>query len=245
LGVQGNACEITSMNLQVLHEDNHLIAVNKPAGILTQGDDTGDLPLGEYVKEYIKFRYKKPGDVFLGVIHRLDRPVSGAMVFARTSKALSRMNQLFKDREVQKTYFAITRERPSPILGSLTHYIGKDRKRNVAKAFAKMSNQARDLKAKKSSLDYELIGEVDNRCLLRVKPHTGRPHQIRVQLAEIGCPIVGDVKYGYDQPNHDGSIHLHCRSLSFIHPVKKQPVTIVADPPEELLWRTFDPVLGI
>lgn len=245
MGNGSNAREKRTMNLQVLHEDNHLIAVNKPAGILMQGDDTSDLPLGEYVKEYIKFRYNKPGDVFLGVIHRLDRPVSGAVVFARTSKALTRMNELFREREVQKTYFAITRQRPNPILGSLTHYVGKDRKRNVAKTFDRMSNQARDLKAKESTLDYELIGEMDNRCLLRVTPHTGRPHQIRVQLAAIGCPIIGDVKYGYDKPNQDGSIHLHCRSLSFIHPVKKQPVTIVADPPEEMLWRKFDPVLGI
>ncbi len=233
------------MNLQVLHEDNHLIAVNKPAGVLVHGDETGDVPLSEAVKEYIKIRYNKPGDVFLGVIHRLDRPVSGVIIYARTSKGLARMNEVFKKREIQKTYLAITRNRPQPMLGSLTHYIAKDRDRNVAKAFNSMSNQAEKMKAKKSTLDYEMIGEIDNRCLIQVNPHTGRPHQIRVQLASMGCPIVGDVKYGDDQPNNDGSIHLHCRSLSFEHPVKREPVVIKADPPADVLWRKFDSLLGI
>ena len=158
------------MNLQVLHEDNHLIAVNKPAGALVQGDQTGDVPLSEVVKNYIKIRYNKPGDVFLGVIHRLDRPVSGAVVFARTSKGLSRMNALFKKREIQKTYLAISRNRPDPITGHLTHFIAKDRSRNVAKAFHTLSNRAAEMKAKESSLDYEVIGEVDNRVLLQVTP---------------------------------------------------------------------------
>jgi 23S rRNA pseudouridine1911/1915/1917 synthase len=233
------------MNLQVLHEDNHLIAVNKPAGVLVHGDETGDVPLSEAVKEYIKIRYNKPGDVFLGVIHRLDRPVSGVVIYARTSKGLARMNEVFKKREIQKTYLAITRNRPAPMLGSLTHYIAKDRSRNVAKAFPTKSNQAEKMKAKKSTLDYEMIGEIDSRCLIRVNPHTGRPHQIRVQLASMGCPIVGDVKYGDDQPNDDGSIHLHCRSMSFEHPVKREPVVITADPPADVLWRKFDSILGI
>ena len=232
------------MNLQVLHEDNHLIAVNKPAGALVQGDQTGDVPLSEVVKNYIKIRYNKPGDVFLGVIHRLDRPVSGAVVFARTSKGLSRMNALFKKREIQKTYLAISRNRPDPITGHLTHFIAKDRSRNVAKAFHTLSNRAAEMKAKESSLDYEVIGEVDNRVLLQVKPHTGRPHQIRVQLSSIGCPIVGDIKYGDEQPNHNGSIHLHCHQLAFIHPVKKEPVVIKAEPPENLLWNKFEGVWG-
>lgn len=230
------------MSLQVLHEDNHLIAVNKPAGVLVQGDQTGDVPLSEAVKNYIKIRYHKPGDVFLGVIHRLDRPVSGSVIFARTSKALTRMNMLFKERVVEKTYLAITRKRPEPITGTLTHYIAKDRTRNLAKAFNSLSNRAMEMKAKESRLDYEVIGEVDNRVLLRIKPHTGRPHQIRVQLAAMGTPIVGDVKYGDDQPNPDGSIHLHCYSLVFVHPIKKEQVVVRAEPPEELLWNKFEGV---
>lgn len=222
------------MNLQVIYEDNHLIAVNKPAGILVQGDETEDTPLVDYVKDYIKFRYKKPGDVFLGVVHRLDRPVSGAVIFARTSKALIRMNELFKERKVEKRYWAITENRPFPEYGHLTHYILKDQERNVSKALDQLSNRSKD--AKKSDLDYELIGNLEARYLLLVKPITGRPHQIRVQLSKIGCPIVGDVKYGYSQANQDGSIYLHCRSMSFLHPVKQTPVTITADAPNERMW---------
>lgn len=224
--------------LQVLHEDNHLIAVNKPAGWLVQGDITGDTPLSEYVKTYIKIRYKKPGEVFLGVVHRLDRPVSGVVIFARTSKALTRMNDLFKERKIEKTYFAITAVRPDPIQGHLTHYILKNNEKNVAKAYDKIGNRTKA--AKKSDLDYELIGEVGNLHLLKINPITGRPHQIRVQLASIGCPIWGDVKYGFQRPNRDGSIHLHCRSLAFEHPVKKEPVYIEAEVPNEQLWNEFD-----
>lgn len=222
------------MNLQVIYEDNHLIAVNKPAGILVQGDETEDTPLVDYVKDYIKFRYKKPGDVFLGVVHRLDRPVSGAVIFARTSKALTRMNELFKERKVEKRYWAITENRPFPEYGHLTHYILKDQERNVSRALDQMSNRSKD--AKKSELDYELIGNLEARYLLLVKPITGRPHQIRVQLSKIGCPIVGDVKYGYSQANQDGSIYLHCRSMSFLHPVQQTPVTITAEAPNERMW---------
>jgi len=222
------------MNLQVIYEDNHLIAVNKPAGILVQGDETEDTPLVDYVKDYIKFRYQKPGDVFLGVVHRLDRPVSGAVIFARTSKALTRMNELFKERKVDKHYWAITENRPYPEFGHLTHYILKDQERNISKALDQMSNRSKD--AKKSELDYEMIGNLEAKYLLLVKPITGRPHQIRVQLSKIGCPIVGDVKYGHSQGNKDGSIYLHCRSMSFMHPVKQEPVTITADAPDERLW---------
>lgn len=226
------------MNLQVIYEDNHLIAVNKPAGILVQGDETEDTPLVDYVKDYIKFRYKKPGDVFLGVVHRLDRPVSGAVIFARTSKALTRMNELFKERKVEKRYWAITENRPFPEYGHLTHYILKDQERNVSRALDQMSNRSKD--AKKSELDYELIGNLEARYLLLVKPITGRPHQIRVQLSKIGCPIVGDVKYGYSQANQDGSIYLHCRSMSFLHPVQQTPVTITADAPNERMWNQMN-----
>lgn len=221
-------------NLQVIYEDNHLIAVNKQRGVLVQGDITEDRPLSEFVKEYIKMRYKKPGDVFLGVIHRLDRPVSGVVVFARTSKALTRMNELFKNREVEKQYWAITDERPDPIVGHLTHYIVKDTEKNLSKALDRPSNRNKD--AKLSDLDYELIGELEGKHLLLVKPITGRPHQIRVQLAKVGCPIIGDVKYGAKEGFAHGGIYLHCRSLSFIHPVKQTPVHIEADPPSDRLW---------
>ncbi len=223
--------------LQVIYEDNHLIAVNKPSGLLVQGDETGDTPLSDLVKEYIKERYDKPGEVFLGVIHRLDRPVSGAVVFARTSKALERMNRLFQERKVQKTYWAITAERPDPLSGHLKHYILKDSAKNISKAFDQMSNRAKG--AKEAHLDYEVIGQVGSHCLLEVRPLTGRPHQIRVQLAKIGCPIRGDVKYGFPAPNDDGSICLHCRSLTFEHPTLKRDVTITADPPAQQFWGIF------
>lgn len=223
--------------LQVLFEDNHLIAVNKQAGLLVQGDETQDTPLSELVKQYIKIRYKKPGAVFLGVIHRLDRPVSGVVIFARTSKGLTRMNELFKKREIKKTYWAVTKQRPEPITGHLTHYIVKDSSINKAKALDRPSNRNKD--AKKSELDYELIADLEGYHLVKVNPITGRSHQIRVQLSRIGCPIVGDLKYGFKHPNRDGSIHLHCRALEFLHPVKKEPVIISAEPPEEMLWNKF------
>ncbi len=223
------------LGLQVLYEDNHLIAVNKPAGVLVQADETEDRPLSEYVKDYIKDRYNKPGAVFLGTIHRLDRPVSGVCIFARTSKALARMNELFKERKIQKLYWAVTEQRPEPLTGHLTHYIEKDRQRNVAHAHIKPRGAA-----KKSELDYALMADLGNYSLIEVRPTTGRPHQVRVQLARIGCPIRGDVKYGFPTPNPDGSINLHCRSLSFEHPVKKEPVTIMADPPlEDDVWNMF------
>lgn len=226
------------MQIQVLYEDNHLIAVNKPAGWLVQGDITGDTTLADWVKVYIKNRYQKPGDVYLGIIHRLDRPVSGAVIFARTSKGLERMNRLFRDREVQKTYWAVTVERPDPLTGELVHYLTKDRERNIAKAYDQQSRRAKG--AKESKLTYELIGEIGEHHLLRVHPLTGRPHQIRVQLAKMGWPIRGDLKYGAPQANPDMSIHLHCRSLEFIHPIKKEKVLIKADPPSEQIWNLFN-----
>ncbi|MEM9916920.1 MAG: RluA family pseudouridine synthase [Bacteroidota bacterium] len=224
--------------LVVLYEDNHLIAVNKPGGWLVQGDRTGDVPLSEFVKTYIKLRYKKPGDVFLGTIHRLDRPVSGTVIFARTSKGLERMNRLFQERKVQKVYWALTAQRPYPLQGHLEHYILKDPAKNKSKALDQIGRRTKD--AKLGSLDYKMIGEIDGKHLIEVKPITGRPHQIRVQLSTMGYPIIGDLKYGYKNANPDGCIHLHCRSLSFEHPVKKVPVTIEADPPDVIDWRAFE-----
>ncbi len=223
--------------IKVLYEDNHLLAVNKPPGWLVQGDETGDEPLSEWAKAYIKARYHKPGDVFLGVVHRIDRPVSGVVIMARTSKALERMNRLFQERKIQKTYWAICARRPEPLSGHLQHYIAKDTTKNIAKAYDQLSRRAAD--AKLAELDYELLAEIDGRFLIGVHPLTGRPHQIRVQLAKINCPIVGDVKYGFPQPLHDGSIALHCRELSFEHPVQKTPVTISADPPPTHVWKPF------
>ena len=226
--------------LQVLYEDNHLIAVNKPAGMLVQGDQTNDKPLSDYVKAYIKARYNKPGDVFLGTIHRIDRPVSGLVIFARTSKALTRMNKLFQEREIKKTYWALTDARPEPFKGHLENYIAKDSSRNKAKVLMGPSRRHPD--AKIGVLDYELIGELSNRYMVEVKPKTGRPHQIRVQLANIGCPIMGDIKYGSSWAANDGNIFLHSRALEFIHPVKKEPVRILADPPENREWATLEDV---
>lgn len=226
------------MHFQVLYEDNHLIAVNKPANVLVHGDQTGDLTLADMVKSYIKDRYNKPGDVFLGVIHRLDRPVSGAIVFARTSKGLERMNRLFAERQVEKTYWAIVNQRPQPIEGELVHFILKDKSKNVAKAFDTQSRRATG--AKRSELDYKLIGGVGSHYLLEIKPHTGRPHQIRVQLSKAGWPIRGDLKYGSSTPLSDGSIGLHCRSLAFEHPVKKIKVQIEADKPSGQIWNLFE-----
>ena len=225
-------------NLQILYEDNHLIAVNKPGGWLSQGDKTGDTALPAYVKTYIKMRYKKKGDVFLGLIHRLDRPVSGVVVFARTSKALIRMNKLFQDQKVDKTYWAISNKRPNPISGKLVHYLLKDRSRNITKAFDQLSK--RNPKAKKSVLEYNLIGQNADNHLIEVKPHTGRPHQIRVQLATMNCIIRGDLKYGYPRANKDATIHLHCTSMSFVHPVKKERIKISAGLPKDQVWDQFE-----
>lgn len=220
--------------LEVIYEDNHLLVVNKPAGMLVQGDKTGDMPLVEHGKAYIKEKYQKPGDVFLGVVHRLDRPVSGVVAFARTSKALSRMNELFRQNEVKKTYWAIVRQRPFDPEGSLTHWLVKDTTKNITKAYKKPSKGG-----KEATLSYKLLAESHGLYLLEVYPHSGRPHQIRVQLASMGCPIRGDVKYGYDKPNEDGNINLHARRLEFIHPVKKEPLTLFAKLPADSFWKLF------
>ncbi len=218
----------------VIFEDNHLIVVNKSPGVLVQGDVTGDIPLAELVKEYIKEKYKKPGDVFLGVVHRLDRPVSGVVVLARTSKALERMNELFRERETIKTYWAVVKNKPPQPEGVLIHWLMKDEKKNKTTAFKKET-----VGASRSELSYRVIGSAAGHWLLQVNPVTGRSHQIRAQLASMGCVIRGDVKYGDDQPNDDGSIYLHARRLSFIHPVKKEPVTFEAPVPGMAMWKYF------
>lgn len=224
-------------SLDVIYEDNHYIAVNKPAGYLVQGDQTGDLPLSEIVKEYIKKKYNKPGDVYLGVVHRIDRPVSGVVIFAKTSKGLTRLNELFQKREVKKTYWAVTDNRPNPLSGHLMHYLHKDKTRNVTKAY---QSQNRNKAAKKSELDYELLSSLKSHHLIEVKPITGRPHQIRVQLSRIDCPIRGDIKYGANNKNRDASINLHSRSLEFEHPVKKVSIKITANPPKkDQIWQLF------
>lgn len=221
--------------LQVLYEDNHLLAINKPTGTLVQGDSTGDVPLVELGKDYIKDKYHKPGEVFLGVVHRLDRPVSGVVVFARTSKALARMNELFRDKQTRKTYWALVQTKPTSATGTLVHWLVKDEQKNKTTAYAKPHADGL-----KSELNYKLIASKGGVHVLEVNPITGRPHQIRVQLASMGCVIVGDVKYGYEQPLPDASIALHARKLEFIHPVQKSTLVINASLPEVSWWNPFE-----
>ena len=219
-------------NLQILHEDNHLIVVNKRAGDIVQGDKTGDKPLSDVVKEYIKEKYNKPGEVFLGVVHRLDRPTTGIVVFARTSKALSRMNELFSNRATQKTYWAVVKNKPEKSQDKLVHYIKRNEKNNTSKAHL---NEVPD--SKLASLEYKIIKELTNYTALEIELHTGRHHQIRAQLAAIGSPIKGDLKYGFDRSNPDGGIHLHARKLCFTHPVSKEAITIIAPTPDDVIWK--------
>jgi 23S rRNA pseudouridine1911/1915/1917 synthase len=218
----------------VIYEDNHLIVVNKTAGIIVHEDITRDKTLEDYVKEYIKVKYNKPGDVYLGTVHRLDRPVSGIVVFAKTSKALTRMNEIFRKRQIQKTYWAITQRIPKIKKGRLTHYLVKNQDKNIVSAH---ENEVPN--SLKAELDYRYIGTINKHHLIEVHPITGRPHQIRVQLAAIGCPIKGDLKYGSDKPNADASINLHARRIYFKHPVKNEPLIIKASVPEIPFWEEF------
>lgn len=224
--------EITDKD--IIYEDNHLIAVNKRAGDIVQVDETGDESLDEKVKKYIAKKYNKPNGAFLGVVHRLDRPVSGLILFAKTSKGLDRMNNLFKRREIQKTYYAVVRKRPEPTEGKLVHWLLKNPQKNVTKAYDQEVPGSQ-----RSELSYKLVGEVDGYYLLEVNPITGRPHQIRVQLSTLGCPIVGDNKYGYPRGSLKNSISLHARRLRFIHPIKNEPVEIVAELPKDGFWEKF------
>ncbi len=224
----------TKDNLEVLYEDNHIIAVNKRVGDIVQGDKTGDKPLSDVVKEYIKDKYKKPGDVFLGVVHRLDRPTSGIVVFARTSKALTRLNGLFRQRDTQKIYWAIVGMAPQEKSGRLEHFITRNEKSNTSKAHLKEVPQS-----KNAILDYKVIAALEKYTALEIELHTGRHHQIRAQLAAIGSPIKGDLKYGSPRSNPDGGIHLHARKLSFIHPVSQESIQITAPTPPDALWNAI------
>ncbi len=218
-------------NLQILHEDNHLIVINKRVGDIVQGDKTGDKPLSDVVKEYLKYKYDKPGEVFLGVVHRLDRPTTGIVVFARTSKALTRMNELFSNRETQKTYWAVVKNKPEFSEAKLVHYLKRNEKNNTSKAHL---NEVPE--SKLASLNYKIIASLNNYFALEINLHTGRHHQIRAQLSAVNCPIKGDLKYGFDRSNPDGGIHLHARKLVFIHPVSKEKLEIIATVPNDIIW---------
>jgi len=219
---------------RILFEDNHLIVVNKLPTEIVQGDKTGDTPLSETVKQYLKVKYNKPGDVFLGVVHRLDRPVGGVTLFARTSKALSRLNVMIKNREIKKTYWAIVKNLPVKHKAVLKSYLVRNEKQNKSYVYSKPVQNS-----KEAVLSYQLMAQSNDYSLLEIDLQTGRHHQIRAQLASIGSPIKGDLKYGFPRSNKDASISLHARSVEFIHPVRKELIKIVADPPEEVLWNYF------
>ncbi|NEW85127.1 MAG: RluA family pseudouridine synthase [Mariniphaga sp.] len=221
--------------LTVLFEDNHIIAINKRCGDIVQGDKTGDPTMGDEVKNYLKEKYNKPGNVFLGVTHRLDRPTSGAVLFARTSKALTRLNEMFKeDQSIHKTYWAVVDKKPEPLTCQLNHWLVRDTKQN--KSFAYLNERK---ESKKASLTYRYLSSSDRFHLIEIELHTGRHHQIRAQLATIGLHIKGDLKYGFSRSNSDGGIHLHARKIEFTHPVTGDPVSIVAPPPNDPVWNYF------
>ena len=221
--------------MTVVYEDNHIVVVNKTSSEIVQGDKTGDTPLSEMVKQYLKEKYNKPGNVFIGVTHRLDRPVSGLVVFAKTSKALPRLNEMFRNGEVKKTYWAIVKECPKETEGELVHYLVRNEKQNKSYAYDKEVKNS-----KKAVLHYKLIGHSQNYYLLEVDLKTGRHHQIRCQLAKMGCPIKGDLKYGSPRSNPDGSVCLHARTVQFVHPVSKEMIRLTAPVPEGNLWNGFE-----
>ncbi|MEO1032180.1 MAG: RluA family pseudouridine synthase [Bacteroidota bacterium] len=221
-----------STNLQVLYEDNHIIVVNKRAGDIVQGDKTGDRPLSDIVKAYIKEKYKKPGNVYLGVVHRLDRPTTGIVLFSKTSKALPRLNKLFAEKKAQKTYWALVKQQPPKSEDRLIHWLKKNPKNNKSTAYDHEIEGS-----KKAILNYKVIKKLNHFYLLEIDLETGRHHQIRSQLAKIGCPIKGDLKYGFPRSNRDASISLHARQLAFTHPVKKEPLLITASVPNDALWQ--------
>ena len=220
--------------MKVVYEDNHIIVANKTSSEIVQGDKTGDTPLSDIVKQYLKEKYNKPGNVFIGVTHRLDRPVSGLVVFAKTSKALSRLNEMFKNSAVRKTYWAIVKNRPEKDEGELVHFLVRNEKQNKSYAYDREVPHS-----KKAILHYRVIGQSENYYLLEIDLKTGRHHQIRCQLAKMGCPIKGDLKYGFPRSNPDGSICLHARKVCFVHPVSKENIELEAPVPEGNLWNGF------
>ena len=221
----------TKNNLQVLHEDNHLIIVNKRSGDIVQGDKTGDKPLSDVVKEYIKDKYNKPGAVYLGTVHRLDRPTSGVVIYARTSKALERLNKMLREKTIKKTYWAVVEKFPKKENDTLVNYLKKNPKNNKSTAYIKEIDGS-----KKAILHYQLLKKLDNYSLLEIDLETGRHHQIRVQLSNIGSIIKGDLKYGAKRSNKDGSISLHARKIEFTHPVSKELIKITAPTPKDAIW---------
>mgnify|MGYP000541595232 CR=1 FL=1 len=223
----------TPKNLQVIFEDNHLIVINKRPGDIVQGDKTGDLPLSEVVKLYLKEKYNKPGEAYLGVVHRLDRPTSGVVVFSKTSKALSRLNKAFADRDTHKVYWAVVKNKPKPESARLVHYLKRNTKQNKSYAHIKPVEDS-----KEAILSYQKIQSLDNYHVLEITLETGRHHQIRSQLSAIGCPIKGDLKYGFDRSNKNASIHLHSKKLTITHPVRKEDISFEAKLPDDVIWNS-------
>jgi len=233
--------QMKTNSIKILYEDNHLIAVNKPAGVPVQDDETGDKSLVDMITDYIREEYNKPGNIYAGLIHRIDRPVSGVVLFAKTSKAASRLSEMFKTRSVNKTYLAVVQNYPPELKGTLEHYLIKDSEKNKSNAYSTEKKGA-----KKSVLHYELVGSSTNYHLLEIELETGRHHQIRCQLAKVGCPVRGDLKYGAPRSNPNGNINLHSWKLFFEHPVKKEKIEIIAPlPKDDNLWKEFNNLINL